>query len=365
MSINDYEGVVVIGAGPAGSALAYLARQYLNTNTIVYEALRRPGLKACGWGLLRSVEDYIGPIPMETVLNNIKGFRIYVDDKLVVDYGSKRTIAYMVDRPLLMENLLEHSNAEVLLGHRISVREAIRIHQNYLPVIATGFQWRPRNRRLILGIEYRVENAHIDEPDLMEVWTWSGIVGYLWVFPFNSREAHIGIGGTLSYAELRKLLDEFIRRDKRFENTRIVDRLSGYVTVSGLDKKFLDFSIPVIGEAMGAVLPLTGEGMRPSMISAWSLVKALKHGDWRRYTRVFEKTGLTKSIELQYRILRHIENRGARLNVDKLRSLVRDCEWLVYELAFGKMNTWTVLRALPCGLKKALIIASLIRRYSG
>ncbi len=365
MSIDDYEGMVVIGAGPAGSTLAYLAKQRFNTNIVVYEALRRPGLKACGWGLLRNVEDYIGPIPREAVLNNIKGFRIYVDDELVVDYGSKRTIAYMVDRPLLMEKLLEHSNAEVLLGHRISVREAVRIHQNYLPVIATGFQWRPRDRRLILGIEYRVEDAHIDEPGLMEVWTWSGIVGYLWVFPFNSREAHIGIGGTLPYAELKRLLEEFIRRDKRFENTRIVDRLSGYVTVNGLDEKFLGPGIPVIGEAMGAVFPLTGEGMRPSMISAWSLIEALKQGNWRKYIRVLQKTGLTKSIKLQYKMLRHIEKRRAHLNVDKLRSLVKDCEWLVYELAFGKMNTWTVLRALPCGLKKALIIASLIRRYSG
>ncbi len=363
MSTDEYEGIAVIGAGPAGSALAYLAKRYLNTNIVVYEALKRPGLKACGWGLLRSVERYIGTIPRGSILNNIKGFKIYVDNRLVVDYRSKRTIAYMVDRPRLMEEMLEHSNAEVLLGHRINIKEVLRINRNYLPVVATGFQWRPRDRKLILGIEYRVKNAHIDEPGLMEVWTWSGIVGYLWVFPFNNREVHIGIGGTPPYTVLRRLLDEFIKRDKRFKDTRIAERLSGYVTVNGLDKNFLDPNIPVIGEAMGAVLPLTGEGMRPSMISAWSLIKALNYGDWRKYTRIFDETGLTKSIKIQYKILKHVEKRRARLNVDKLKSLIKDCEWLAYELAFGKMDVWTILKALPCGLKKALTIASFIRRY--
>ncbi len=364
MGISDYEGLVIIGAGPAGSALAYLARRVFNTNIVVYEALKRPGLKACGWGLLRSVEEYIGNVPRETVLNDIKGFKIFVDDELIVEYTSRRTIAYMIDRPLLMEKLLEQSDAEVFLGRRVSLEGMLEEFKGYLPVIATGFQWRPFKRRLILGIEYRVENAKIDDLDFMEAWTWSGLIGYLWVFPFNEREAHIGVGGVLSYNELKSLLDRFLRENNRFRNARIKYQISGYVTVNGLEKAFLHDNAPVIGEAMGAVLPLTGEGMRPSMISAWSLVKALKRGDWRLYTRFFEKTSIPDSIRLQYKILRHVEGRRARLPVKRLRDLVKDCEWLVYELAFGRMNTWSILKALPCGLRKALIIASMIKRYS-
>ncbi len=362
MTLNDYEGLVVIGAGPAGSTLAYLASRALNTNIVVYEALGRPGLKACGWGLLRSVEKYVGSIPRETIANKFKGFRIFVDDELIVEYYSKRTIAYMVDRPLLMEKFLEQSNAEIFLGRRAKLGNLPEEYKNYMPVVASGFQWKPGIRRLILGLEYRVENARIDDIGLMDVWTWNGFIGYLWVFPFNEREAHVGIGGTLSYNELKRLLDKFLSKDKRFMNAKIRYRIAGHVTVNGLDEKFLN-SIPVIGEAMGAVLPLTGEGMRPSMISAWSLVRALKQGDWKLYTKFFEKTSIPASIRLQYRILAHVERRGARLPVKRLRNLVKDCEWLVYELAFGKINRWRILRALPCGLKKALVIASMIRRY--
>lgn len=41
VSISDYEGLVTIGAGPAGSTLAYLAGRYFNTNIVVYEALKK------------------------------------------------------------------------------------------------------------------------------------------------------------------------------------------------------------------------------------------------------------------------------------------------------------------------------------
>lgn len=262
-----------------------------------------------------------------------------------------------------MEKLLEQSGAEVFLKRRVSLREILREFKSYLPIIATGFHWRTSKRELILGLEYRVENAKNNDTSFMEAWTWSGLIGYLWVFPFNDREAHIGIGGMLSYSELKKLLDRFLRKNKRFKNTRIKYQLSGYVTINGLEKIFLQEDLPIIGEAMGAVLPLTGEGMRPSMISAWSLVKALKQGDWKLYTKIYEETGIPDSIRLQYRILKHIRKHKAHLPVKRLRDLIKDCEWLVYELAFDKINTWSVLKALPCGLRKALAIASIIKHY--
>ena len=361
---KEYEGIVVIGAGPAGSALAYLARRRLNTSIVVYEALKKPGLKACGWGLLRSVEDYIGNIPKDAVFNKFKGFRIFVDNELVVEYSSRRTIAYMVNRPLLMGELLESSNAEVFLNKRVDLRYVLKKHKDYLPVIATGFQWNPSNRRLLLGIEYRVENASIDEPEFMEVWTWTGFVGYLWVFPFNEREVHVGVGGEAPYSILKKILDNFLKKNKRFAKSRVKYMIAGNVTVDGIKEGFLEKNFPVIGEAMGAVLPLTGEGMRPAMITAWSLVEALKKNNWKLYIRILERTGLPRSIRLQYKIFNSIERRRARLPIKRLRELVKDCEWLVYDIAFGNPGVWSILRALPCGLRKALTIASLIKRYS-
>ncbi len=357
-----YEGFVVIGAGPAGAAFAYLASRKFNSHVVVYEARSRPGLKACGWGLVRGVEEYIGVIPKRYVLNKIKGFRIYYDDVELVDYSSRRSIAYMVDRPSLLEYLLSSENISFHRNRFVRLNHVLGVHEGYLPVIATGFMWKTRLRDLMLGVEFLVEGIRLSEPEYFELRTWSGFVGYLWVFPFNDRVAHIGIGGYADYNELVERLNQYVK--SRFSSYRVRRVLVGYVSVSGLSREFLDPSYPIIGEAMGMVLPLTGEGMRPSIASAWSLVEALSRGDWRLYTKIIDRMGWRKLIELQLRILRYVVKRRNVFNVEKLKSLVSECEWVVYELAFKKPSTLTMLRLLSCGLGKALSITRIIRRFS-
>ena len=337
MVLEEYEGFVVIGAGPAGSAFTYLASRKLNADVIVYEALSGPGAKACGWGLIRSVEEYIDVIPKRYILNKIKGFKIYVDNVEVVRYVSRKTFAYMIDRPKLMEYYIGPGN--VHFNTKVSIEEITKNYPNYLPVIASGYMWRPRKRKLIIGVEYLVENAKIDEPEYFEARAWQGFIGYLWIFPFNDRIAHVGVGGLTSYSKL--------------------------VSIDGVRKEYMSPNYPVIGEALGTVLPLTGEGMRPSIISAWCLVEAIKRGNWRLYLRLLKRTGVIQSIVFQKKVFEYIERRHARLNVSRIKSLVKDCEWLVYEIAFGRPSWSIILKALPCGLHRAIAVAGLLKRYMG
>lgn len=361
MFLEGYEGFVVIGAGPASSAFTYLASRKLNADVIVYEALSKPGAKACGWGLIRSVEEYIGAIPKRYILNKIKGFKIYVDNMEVLRYISHKTFAYMINRPELMEYYISPGN--VYFNTKVDIGKITKNNPNYLPVIATGYMWRPQIRKLIIGVEYLVENARIDEPEYFEVHTWQGFIGYLWVFPFNDRVAHIGVGGLTSYGELVHILRNFLKNDHRFKNTSIARRYVGLVSVDGVRKEYMSSSYPVIGEALGTVLPLTGEGMRPSIISAWCLVEAVKRGKWHSYLKLLEKTGIIRSIVFQKKIFEYIKRKQAYLDISRIKSLVKDCEWLVYEIAFGKPSWSTILKALSCGLHRAIVIAGLLKRY--
>ncbi len=363
MVLEEYEGFVVIGAGPAGSAFTYLASRKLNADVIVYEALSRPGAKACGWGLIRSVEEYIDVIPKRYILNKIKGFKIYVDNVEVVRYVSRKTFAYMIDRPKLMEYYIGPGN--VHFNTKVSIEEITKNYPNYLPVIASGYMWSPRKRKLIIGVEYLVENAKIDEPEHFEVHTWQGFIGYLWIFPFNDRIAHVGVGGLTSYSELVNMLETFLKNDYRFKNISIAGKYVGLVSIDGVRKEYMSPNYPVIGEALGTVLPLTGEGMRPSIISAWCLVEAIKRGNWRLYLRLLKRTGVIQSIVFQKKVFEYIERRHARLNVSRIKSLVKDCEWLVYEIAFGRPSWSIILKALPCGLHRAIAVAGLLKRYMG
>lgn len=363
MGLEGYEGFVVIGAGPAGAVFTYLASRKLNVDVVVYEMLGKPGLKACGWGLIRSVEEYVGAVPRKYVLNKIKGFKIYVDNVEVVKYVSHRTFAYMIDRPGLMEYYASYGRLR--LGEKTHLERILRDYPRYLPVIASGYMWRTRLRRLILGVEYLVDNVRIDEPEYFEVYTWLGFAGYLWVFPFSDRVAHVGIGGVAGYNELVERLNLFIGSDPRFRGSRIRSRLVGYVSIDGVREEYIDSTYPVIGEAMGAVLPLTGEGMRPSMVSAWSLVEALRRGNWRSYVDLFKRTGIPRLISLQQKMFNYIEGKRARFNVNKLRELIRDCEWIVYEIAFGNPSWYTILKTIPCGIRRAMVIAGLLKRCIG
>lgn len=363
MVLEGYEGFVVIGAGPAGSAFTYLASKMLNANVIVYEARSKPGAKACGWGLIRSVEKYIGTIPRRYILNKIKGFKIYIDDVEVLKYINHRTFAYMINRPELMEYYV--SLGKVYYNTKVGVEEVIKNNPNYLPVIATGYMWKPQTRKLAIGVEYLVENAKIDEPEYFEVHTWQGFIGYLWIFPFNDRVAHVGVGGLANYNELVRMLRRFLKYDHRFKNVNIVKRYTGLVSINGIRKEYVNPYYPVIGEALGTVLPLTGEGIRPSIISAWCLVEAIRRGSWRLYFRLLKKTGITRSIVFQKKVFEGIETRQARLNISKIKSLIRDCEWLVYEIAFGKPSWNTILKTLPCGLRRTITIAGLLKKYMG
>jgi len=257
------------------------------------------------------------------------------------------------------------SLGNVHFNTRVSIEEVVKNHPNYLPVIATGYMWKPQIRKLIIGVEYLVENARIDEPEYFEVRTWQGFIGYLWIFPFNDRAAHVGVGGLTSYSELVHILETFLKSDYRFRNINVTRRYVGLVSIDGVRKEYISFNYPVIGEALGTVLPLTGEGIRPSIISAWCLVEAIRRGDWRLYLKLLKKTGVIRSIVFQKKVLKYIERKQAHLNVSRIRSLVKDCEGLVYDIAFGRPSWSIILKALPCGLHRAIAIAGLLKRYMG
>ena len=61
----------------------------------------------------------------------------------------------------------------------------------------------------------------------------------------------------------------------------------------------------VVGEALGAVMPFTGEGIRPGFLSARALYHSLVEG--KSFKRLLDEYGLTFNIALQLRIVRFLE----------------------------------------------------------
>lgn len=97
--------ISVIGAGPAGLSLAWFLKGTRHEVT-VYEGLNDVGLKPCAWGLISGIENLI-PISKEAIISEIKGFRIYLDDKLVHDIRTSNKLGYIINKPVFLKSLAE------------------------------------------------------------------------------------------------------------------------------------------------------------------------------------------------------------------------------------------------------------------
>ena len=110
--------VAVVGGGPAGISLGWFLRG-TKIDVTVYEGLDDVGKKPCAWGVLKGIENYLD-IPKEAIYSEIKGFRIYLDNKLISEVRERERLGYIVDKPLLLRKLGEkidlRLNSKVVLN---------------------------------------------------------------------------------------------------------------------------------------------------------------------------------------------------------------------------------------------------------
>ncbi len=276
--------IQIIGAGIAGASLAYYLKD--DFDVIVYEARRDVGLKPCACGVLREVEEYL-KIPKDVILNEIKRCEIYLDGSKIGE-NSADPLGYIIDKKALIKWLLE--GVDVELRRKVKPEDLPK----GLKVVATGHYFHKSDK--MLALQYLVRNLEV-ESDVMKLFWTRDFVGYYWIFPYGDL-ANVGVGGFLSYKELKSLLDRFVDR----LNCDVVKKGSAFIYVGGIkDELYSKEDYYVIGEALGAVYPITCEGIRPSIASAYSLATAIREGG--NFKEEFEKTQIPQQIQLQRKAL--------------------------------------------------------------
>lgn len=284
----------VIGAGSAGASLAYFLKDEFNVK--IYEMKSDLGLKPCAWGVPKEIEEYI-KIPKRVILNNIYKYKIYLDGELLVERSSKSPLGYIIDKREFLKWLLEGVDVEFSKYIRFRNRKPIlNVRSDDIVVIATGYLFHRDRTWRMLTVQYTLSDINIDST-VMEMWFSSDIVGYLWIFPKGKKEAKVGICGFLTYFELISRLNEFIKDHPQLKTGVIKKRETSYIYVGGINEELYNLDYYVIGEALGTVFPITGEGIRPSVISAYALARALKHAT--SFREEFEKTQIPQQISLQ------------------------------------------------------------------
>lgn len=320
----------IVGAGPAGLSLAYFLKGSKNTVT-VYETLSAPGKKPCAWGLLSGFEEYI-PFFKDDVFSKIKGFRIFMDNKLVHDIRDSKTLGYLIDKPSFLQHIAEKVdvkfNTQIVRKGNEFFNKGEKIQHDRF-IVASGHYVLPKENT-IPAIQY-VTDLKVD-PEVVDFYFYSDMLGYAWVFP-DPKGAKIGIGGDKSVDELRERLKPLV-------SGQILDFHGARVSDAGIDQGRME-SGNYVGEAMGVVYPLTGEGIRPSILSAKVMADTIIAG--QNYGEVFKKSRLYWTIQMQARIIRSVK--GSVLPLKGLVKILMNSEPnLVMRVAMGDFTLTDLIK---------------------
>jgi len=265
----------IVGAGPAGLTLA----KYLDAD--VYEREKELAVKPCSWVVLSTDEI---KLRRDEILFKIRKYRIYLDYKLIHEVNSNEPFAYIIDKKKFLERLSDgvnvmfnsyaiiHKNKIIVNGKEITYDKIID---------ARGYQALPPSFT-VPAIQYDTDFK--TEEDTLNSYFFSDFVGYGWIFP-GKYGAKIGIGGDTSFNVLLDRLNYLLKGKK-------LNYGVARISISGL-KPYTRR----VGESAGAVFPITGEGIRASIIHARLIGKHRKITSSRLYKIISIQTNIINNAK--------------------------------------------------------------------
>jgi flavin-dependent dehydrogenase len=267
--------VAIAGAGIVG---AYLYRLLVNTGYKVdlfdKKHRTRCGLHPCAWGTSRGFTELVQAAGLDAesyILNRV--------DYLMMDEVRVPADLKTFDKPKLVKDLLqgariEYSEPDVTRYHRII--DATGVSRAFLPEID--------NDIILQCSQYRVR-AGEERKNAIRL----GGIGYAWCFPLSDNTYHIGCGSLVSDPDgVIKGLG-WLGDDAPDEGMGIICQCRGGIrlTAPRASQPFIvgdgRREIWGVGEAIGCVAPLAGDGIVPGMKSARILME--NWDDPRGYVR--------------------------------------------------------------------------------
>jgi flavin-dependent dehydrogenase len=151
------------------------------------------------------------------------------------------------------------------------------------------------NQESIVGVESVFTGAVIDGPPCLFCFLDPALApGYIAWIAYDGEETHLGVGGYPSRFEPLTALETFRGRVAHIvdlQHATQIERRAGYIPVGGVLRNIANSNGLLIGDAAGAVSPLTAGGLDPCMrlssFAAQVVSDYLRRGDpdaLRRYS---------------------------------------------------------------------------------
>ena len=315
--------VVVVGAGPSGSATARYAALG-GCDTILIEKRQEIGSPIrCGEGLARHfVEDTNLPFNRKWVAQEVKGAKIFSPngtELTIEERHAGNEVGIVLERDQFDKHVAKEAakaGAKIMLkttatavlkedgwirGVRVKHLEDEFNIRAKVVIAADGFEsqvgrWAGFRTLLRAGdvtstLQYRLTNIGPGHgfPDYCEFWLGKcAPAGYIWVFPKDETTANVGIGVSLDRLKNRQdtkgFLDRWIAQDPRMARAQPLDMVTGGVSTAAPLPKTVGNGIALVGDAARMIDPITGggigNGMTAGMICGQILSVCREKGDF-------------------------------------------------------------------------------------
>jgi geranylgeranyl reductase family protein len=326
MSVKSFD-LIIVGAGPAGSACAYALRNEALKIALI-DKDQFPRDKICGDALSADVVNQLYRMDEDLGVRFEKffekqesyGVRFFAPNGNMLDIDFKNDkhngVAGYISKREHFDNFLynqvkDQENIEVFHGEKIDrivtdknfVKVVVGSDELQAPIIigADGAHsivnkslgtikvekdhYCAGLRQYYSGVDGFHEGGHIELHFIKDV-----LPGYFWIFQLPNGEANVGLGMLSSEVSRRKInlklkLDELIKDhpvlQKRFTNAKPLESVKGYGLPIGSKKRSISGErFLLLGDAASLIDPFTGEGIgnaiRSGRIAADQIINCFK-----------------------------------------------------------------------------------------
>jgi digeranylgeranylglycerophospholipid reductase len=372
--------VVVVGAGPCGSAAARSCAE-LGLKTLLVEEHAAVGHPVQCAGLLSASAFEVCTVSRRSVLNEVRGARMVSDLGAELCFDAGRTKAYVVDRAVLDREMAEaavRAGAELRLRTYVSgVRDGRLMTRGVdgrgeipfrLLIAADG----PRSSiARMLGMERSplyISGVQADvpcevDPRYVELHPNAAPDFFGWVIPITGRRARIGL---CSSRYTKERFDAFVAKFP----SGCVHLVSGTIPLGVMLRTYGRKTL-FVGDAAGFAKPTSGggiyTGVRSARHAAAVAARCCERGafddDALRQYEALWSDDFGNELAMGFKLLR-MRQKMTREDIDRLCRVLNDPDVLETIVRFGDMDRpSTLVRKLA--LKPAVIRAMGIVFASG
>ena len=369
MMNSDYD-VVVVGAGPVGSTIAfYLSKKDLSVCLI--DKKRQIGYPLQCAGILSNHIFDLNELPENLILNKVKGAFLHTNNH-VLNVEKDYDVAYIIDRIAYDEYLFNRaleSGVEFINQKAIDydLDEGIVFLQNdtqikskvivgcegYNSVLSNQMGNTQSNfnaSQMLVEISNedisKFRNAKGNNEIYVDTYLREDILpGFLWIIPIGENLYRIGLFSNESHKKQDLILNDFLNDNFKFV---IKEKYKGFIPIFNEKNKLICKRGILIGDAAGQVKPTSGGGLLIAFdackIASENIFKSIQKDDLN-YLKEYQEEFLEKYLkEFKYQFKVHktlnmLSNDDLDYLFIKLKE--NDCEELISN--YGDMDNQSVL----------------------